>query len=226
MGLANRLYNFVARRTVKSAEVNAEINQILGILNGGIENSNVRMNAGIRQDQGKLILDYATIRTNLAAEPGTLNGSVITDLTVPLEKLVYAENTLVGVGVYANTTPATFPWVIPAGTFKHFMVVMYGAVVEITGDDTAPERKIQITANGNTMVAAQLGRLTQRISEPADSFLSKLSGMAMCYIQMTAATNDYVSAIPKLIISQSHSFNITEASAAPLTQKQIQIFGR
>lgn len=226
MGYINRLHDFIARRTIKAAQMNQELNQILGILNGGIENVNVKMNAGIRQDQGKLVLDYDAIRAALTTEPNTLDGSVLIDGTVSIDKMEYAENTLVGVGLYANTTPATFPVVIPAGTFDFFMLVFYGATVELTGSDSSDPRTLRLKADNTVMAAAQLGNVVEKISEAGDGFLSKTPSCAWCYIQMTEASNDYAAATPLLVKNQDHEFDMDEEFARTLSKKQIHIFGR
>lgn len=42
MGLIARLFNFTAGTTVDSAQVNAEFNQILGLLNGNVDSANLK----------------------------------------------------------------------------------------------------------------------------------------------------------------------------------------
>lgn len=227
MGLINRLSTFITRRAISSEDMNAEINQILGIVNGGIENINVKVNAGIRQDQGKVILDYDAIRAELTASADSLDGSVLIDGTVPLDKMEYAEDVLIAMGYFNNTAPGTFPVVVPANTFQYMMLVYYGATVaSLNDDDVANPRVITLQINGNSLAAATINNVSLNISEPGDTTTYNISGTVPVYIHMTDSSNDYAAAIPLLVKNQSHSFEITEPNGYTLTKKHIHILGR
>lgn len=227
MGLINRLFNFRPLTTILSSEANTELNQILAILNGGIENNNVKPNAGIRQDQGKLVLDYEEIRSQLEAIWTEIDGSNILENSVPLDRMIYAENELISVGIFNNNDPGSFPWTIPAGTFSHFMLAFYGATILCTGDeDTADSREIQLQADSNELSGASHGAYLTRISESGDSFDSTLHVTGTVYIQMSATSNNYSSNPPTLVDSASHDLDIIEPNGYTLSKKHLTIFGR
>jgi len=46
MGLLSRLYNFISGGTIRSSEVNAELNQILNLSNGNLGQNNLADNCG------------------------------------------------------------------------------------------------------------------------------------------------------------------------------------
>lgn len=224
--LINRLYNWIARRTIKASEHNQEFNQIHGIINGGIENINVKQNAGIRQDQGKLVLDYDAIAAALIAA-GFLDG-----LEPTFDNIPYAENTLIVPGYFNNIDPATFPVVVPADTFEHFMLVYWGASAELSSDQdtTAPHRKIELHVNTNDLPNASNGNIINKVSEGEDSFNTILNAMGPTYIQMTDSANNYTAAIPLLVSNQQHEFDVVavevDGETPTLTNKHIHIFGR
>jgi hypothetical protein len=57
MGLISRLYNFVSGTVIDSEQVDAELNQILAVLNGGIDSANVT-------DGSLALADLATATKN------------------------------------------------------------------------------------------------------------------------------------------------------------------
>jgi hypothetical protein len=57
MGLISRLYNFVSGTVIDSEQVDAEFNQILAVLNGGIDSANVT-------DGSLALADLATATKN------------------------------------------------------------------------------------------------------------------------------------------------------------------
>jgi len=152
MSFIDRVTTFLTNKTVPSVELNQEFDQILALLNGGLENNNVKQNAGIRQDEGKLVLDYDEIRTQLyTGASDWLDGAALQDGTVDLEKMTDpADDTLSASGIYTPAVWGSFPITVPANQFSHYVLVRWGCTVTAGthGSGSNVDSEIEITLGG------------------------------------------------------------------------------
>jgi len=113
MGLISRLYNFASGDTIRSSEVNAELNQILNLNNGNLDQNNLADNA---VSNSKIATDAVTAeKISGASGIGAVSLTNIPDGTS--RKAVDTSQTADNIS-YAETTHKKSWWVVAAATIN------------------------------------------------------------------------------------------------------------
>jgi len=111
MGLISRLYNFTSGDTIRSSEVNAELNQILNLNNGNLDQNNLADSSVINS---KIGADAVTAeKISGASGSGAVSLTNIPDGTS--RKAVDTSQTASSIS-YAETTHKKSWWVVAAAT--------------------------------------------------------------------------------------------------------------
>jgi len=111
MGLISRLYNFTSGDTIRSSEVNAELNQILNLNNGNLDQNNLTDNA---VSNSKILADAVTAeKISGASGTGAVSLTNIPDGTS--RKAVDTSQTADNIS-YAETTHKRSCWVSAVAT--------------------------------------------------------------------------------------------------------------
>lgn len=234
MSLISRVATAIALKTLRAADWNADLNQILALVNGGLDNINIRPGAGIRQDQGKIALDYADIRKHMFSDLlNWLNGDVLIDGSVRMDKLETGEDKLIPVGIFNPVTPTSYPITVPANQFKHGIYMLWGCRMHIGAHGSNQSAEITPFAyvDGSEITTGPVGSTDMKVTTERDSAgrATDMIGFQCCYIKMGTADN-FTSNPPTLNKATSHTFDISSRDPLPagtvIDKKNIVLLGR